>query len=764
MSDLERDLEQLSEIISMIARENINNPAIDRKQRHFVTWKNCYFTVHSSNIPDIELIDFFSAESARVLLAYLLFIKKNAELFHVEWSAFKFNTNSFRAMADRVKKQLLPNFIELTFYFWSWLNPHEENSILDDCERQLSSVLLRIFSSYSDEEINKIFETPVGRLPSQKQKDKGEFYTEMGIVDFILDEIGYTTRLHDKRILDPACGTGNFIVKALQRYINDSLQVVQARSYLQILENLLNVPHVVGMDIDLFACCMSKLRFLHVINDLVLEAKKRNDSFVIKSIPIYFTDSLIPDDFEEDGLKKTEDYLILESLKSTQAWDFVVGNPPYIRATRFRSSKRSKYRKIFPNIASGAFDISILFLFKGVEWLKEKGKLGFIITNKFFINKYAEPLRAHLLRETNILTIVDLTSSDVFENRYVSTTIFIAEKTRRPMNEVRIIRVKNKSPEAIHELMMLRTKKFPFSSNELQCHVKEQSEWERIPGNVFQIFNDYNLKNIIRKIQGDGTLKLKQIGKIHGGIMGFNYHSLRPLVTDEKLGKNQLKLLTPGLIRHFRVLWGKKSMKLFRRKETGDEPVKYKTPFLRIDSSLISDNTASVFRKRKILIRSVARELTSFLDEKGEYAYAVAIFALHDLKIPVQTRDLLTEKNDDDNINGFQHYCVALLNSSLLDFYHKFNHALGRIPKGSYRYTKEMLQDLPIKIPANQSELEIYNKIRKLCQEIHESNQDLEKVEGDINFNKKELDNLIKMMYGITADEWNGIESFLKMK
>jgi type I restriction-modification system DNA methylase subunit len=104
-----------------------------------------------------------------------------------------------------------------------------ETGILDwlssgdgDLNRRLNRVLWILnrfdFSKVDRDILGNLYEK---YLDPKERKRLGEFYTPVEIIDYILDGVGYTVHngVEDKRILDPACGSGGFLVRATRRLI-----------------------------------------------------------------------------------------------------------------------------------------------------------------------------------------------------------------------------------------------------------------------------------------------------------------------------------------------------------------------------------------------------------------------------------------------------------------------------------------------------------------------------------------------------------------
>jgi len=132
----------------------------------------------------------------------------------------------------------------------------------------------------------------------------GEFYTPPEIVDFILDAVGYAgSQVVVSRLLDPACGSGTFLVHALARYLDAS----QGQDPVTILKGLVGGLRVVGFDINPFACLMAQVNYAAQILPLFSQALQQDPHFFILGIPVLRTDSLRQETREgEEQLTETQ--------------------------------------------------------------------------------------------------------------------------------------------------------------------------------------------------------------------------------------------------------------------------------------------------------------------------------------------------------------------------------------------------------------------------------------------------------------------------
>jgi len=138
---------------------------------------------------------------------------------------------------------------------------------------------------------------PLGNLyqryfDPETRKALGEFYTPQPVIDYIMDGVGYDTGVSGERIIDPACGSGTFLVEALNRYLDDVRRYTDDPDWADELTELCSRPRIVGLDIHPFAVLMAQIRFMVTILPEYKQAKRQDDSFTIHRLPIFRTDTL----------------------------------------------------------------------------------------------------------------------------------------------------------------------------------------------------------------------------------------------------------------------------------------------------------------------------------------------------------------------------------------------------------------------------------------------------------------------------------------
>ncbi len=145
-------------------------------------------------------------------------------------------------------------------------------------------------------------------VPKRLRHDLGEYYTPDWLAERVLDEVGYTGD-PASRLLDPACGSGTFLVLAMQRALLAGADAGLTRAKLAsgILHN------IQGFDLNPLAVIAARTNYLMMLGGLARELPSLE-------IPIYLCDSVLSPNSSDFGQQSMlEDYEI-----STAAGSFLV--------------------------------------------------------------------------------------------------------------------------------------------------------------------------------------------------------------------------------------------------------------------------------------------------------------------------------------------------------------------------------------------------------------------------------------------------------
>jgi len=228
----------------------------------------------------------------------------------------------------------------------------------------------------------------------------------------------YRERLKTLRIVDPACGSGVFLVmafdfmKAELTRVNDKIKdllpkaehVGDLLNYIPDSEILAN--NLFGVDVNNESVEITKL-------SLWIKTARRGKVLDSLSGSINVGDSLIEDsNFAYLNHPFTWDSAFPEVF-AEGGFDVVLGNPPYVRMEHLKALK--PYLEKRYEVVSDRADLYCYFYERGLRLLKDGGRLGFISSSTFFKTGSGRPLREYLLRKATIQAVVDFGDLQVFE-------------------------------------------------------------------------------------------------------------------------------------------------------------------------------------------------------------------------------------------------------------------------------------------------------------------------------------------------------------
>jgi len=317
------------------------------------------------------------------------------------------------------------------------------------------------------------------------KKAGGVYYTPTYIVDYIVKntvgkllEQNTPAKVSSLRILDPACGSGSFLLGAYQTLLDwhqewyakhDPEKHAKGRSPKVYLgpggEWRLTTPekkrillnNIYGVDIDTQAVEVTKLSLLlKVLEGENAETLGKNlRLFHERALPdlgdnIKCGNSLIGPDFYEGRqislLDEEERYRInafdwnteFPHIMNAGGFDAVIGNPPYLDVKQLDDAVKDILRSRY-EAASRRFDLFVPFVEKGLTLLDKDGLLGFILPSMFAQREYGTGLRRVVSKNASVVHVVDFGSNRVFQGpmNYVAIYIFCRDMRRNPIKVIR---------------------------------------------------------------------------------------------------------------------------------------------------------------------------------------------------------------------------------------------------------------------------------------------------------------------------------------
>lgn len=325
------------------------------------------------------------------------------------------------------------------------------------------------------------------------RKAGGVYYTPKWVVNYIVDNtVGELIKnkkpeeIAKLRILDPACGSGSFLIGTLEklflhhlRYYSERPKEGKAGTLFPLLvierDEDGNVMHrlsietksqilsnnIYGVDIDPQAVEITMMS-LYI---KILEGEKTlpHNKELLPSLSnnIRCGNSLIGFDFLEQktlvkDLEKERANPFEWRSKTTgfgniigekDGFDAIVGNPPYIRIQTMKewAPKEVEYfSRKYKTAASGNYDIYVVFVERAIELLSGKGLFGFIMPHKFFQAEYGANLRKLIAEGKLLREIVNFRDQQVFDQATTYThLLFLSKAENKTFKYAEISKLEN---------------------------------------------------------------------------------------------------------------------------------------------------------------------------------------------------------------------------------------------------------------------------------------------------------------------------------
>lgn len=563
----------------------------------------------------------------------------------------------------------------------------------------------------------------------------------------------YKEAIKNIKILDPACGSGAFLITAFEfllkqtNMIDEKLLDLTGEQDLfsdttrYILEN-----NIFGVDLNRESVEITKL-------SLWLKSANKNKTLTTLENNIKCGNSLIKDKEFVKDLAFDWEKEFSEVFKNG-GFDIVIGNPPYVRQESIKEIK--PYLEQNYRVYTGVADLYCYFYELGYNLLKDSGYLGFITSNKWFRAKYGEKLREFLLNDTEFYNIVDYNGTKIFEGATVDSNILIFKKNK-VKNSIFSLQIADTIPVEYKQEKLSKESFIFINQNEdsikgkIERIGKPLKEWDininrGITTGLNEAFiidretrdklieEDYKNSEIIKPL-----LRGKDIEKYN-----INYADLYLINSHNgKAGKEAIDIENYPQIKKYLETF---EPKLSKRADKG------KTPFNLRNCAYLEE-----FEKEKIVWQRVTKENTFALAEKDTFILDSMAFL--------------------SNIENEKKYLLGILNSKLIYFYlNQYTHKYGNT---GFLLSNQYVEKLPIK-PYN-NEVELENKVdlilennkklssykellerankNKKYDEIIDLEKLVEKTQNEIKKLDYEINQMIYEIYELTVDEIKIIEN-----
>ncbi len=271
-----------------------------------------------------------------------------------------------------------------------------------------------------------------------------------GYHNYLRGLMKYRERLEAIRIVDPACGSGAFLIQALEYLLAERRRVSELYNQLTrqaaLFDDDQNVrailaKNIFGVDINPESVEITKLAlWLHTAVPgaplTTLDANIRcGNSLVGPEIYTWKQDLLTQLDADEQERINAFDWQVaFPDVFAVGGFDCVVGNPPYVKLQNFRrieahaadfllTADRADGNPYYLSTRTGNFDLYLPFIEKGLTLLNPDGRMGYIAPSVWLKNEYGQGLRALVKGSGQLDRWVDFASYMVFDEAIVYTAL-----------------------------------------------------------------------------------------------------------------------------------------------------------------------------------------------------------------------------------------------------------------------------------------------------------------------------------------------------
>lgn len=608
------------------------------------------------------------------------------------------------------------------------------------------------FNHINADVLGSIYEQYLGQIQKEekndeklngktKRKSQGIYYTPRYIVDYIVSQtLGEvlknkdSEKIRDIKILDPACGSGSFLIRAYEELINyweaklnksskfkkdthlgafektmkqkEGRKTLSAEAKMNTLRN-----NIYGVDLDEQAVEIAQLNLLlktvdkrtklpnlqHILcgNSLISGEEKELKKYFgrnWKDKKPFNWQERFPEVFKEGG------------------FDVIIGNPPWVTLLHeeIGQGELNYFRDRYSAAAGFKLNLFPIFIERALELCGPGGFISFIVPNRLLDTPSYRQLMKKIIDRNRIAFIVDIPEGSFVD--VVAGNIIIGIQRKSPADKITVL-------------------KNVFSGKKEENILIDR---ENIIKNNYVInlsFNK-NLSILFRRIDEKSQI-LKNYTNIHVGMMIKDKKEVLEL---EKFNKSNRIVLGRDFDRY--------TINKMRFFDLGKISIfgGTKNP----EKHLISP---------KILVRKTGNNLVACYDDQHIFAE--------------QSVYLVLPKN---NIGVSPKYLLAIINSKLLTFYFRKN--LITNPE-AYPYIQHYdLEKIPIfKINfSDQKEKIKHDELVKLVDKILKLNKELQKLDpimDDKEYNEikdaiektdKLLDQKVYKLYGLTKEEIKIIE------
>jgi type I restriction-modification system DNA methylase subunit len=646
----------------------------------------------------------------------------------------KYNSGIFDFKKDhisehlKIENKIIKTILNELYYPSPYAFDAMPVEILGTAYEQFLGKVIRITAAHHA----KIEEKP------EVRKAGGVYYTPQYIVEYIVKNTvgklvhGKTPKEISKiKIVDPACGSGSFLIGAYQYLLDfhknyysnygkpskggkeNTLTPAGQLTTAEKKRILLN--NIFGVDIDVNAVEVTKLSLLLKCMEGETEASiatqlRLFNERVLPTLDNNIKDgnSLVNTDFYTGALdfgeeKKIKPFNWQNSFPDVfmqEGFDIIIGNPPYVMLQNLETREVFDYALEKFYSAKYKIDTYQLFIEQSIKLIKARGLLGFITPNTFLKNIHAEPLRKFILENTTIKEIL-LFNYSVFSAASVDTCIFILEKGKTTKGNKFAVNISD---------VVFNVKRFS-SIDQSFLALNNRTDF-----NLLISDNDSEVLNKILK-------NSKTLNDFCGAYFGIQTFDRNKYVSEERNNNHYEPVIDGENIEPYHL-------------KPSKEFVNY------IPTAIKSGGNEAIYRQDRICIRQIG-------------AYPIATF------VPANIFTLNTIYNvylKEKNLANLK-FLLGITNSNATRFFWKKNNSDEK--KTFPKIKKEAILSLPIPTITKDNK-SLHDEIVKLVDQLLKLNEEkaetklqtkINQQQSKIDYCENRINEIVYQLYGLTEEE-----------
>lgn len=593
-----------------------------------------------------------------------------------------------------------------------------------DFKAMPADVLGAVYENYLGHRLSKSKKGMTLDKDAGKRKEQGIYYTPNFIVDYIvkhalqpvLERCASAEQLLKIKVLDPACGSGSFLIKALEVLTEKYKEFGYAGDELTKLQII--TGNLYGVDLDDQAVEITRLNLL--INSL--DGKKKlpllssnikcgnslisgTDAELKKYFGANFRDKK-PFNWEEE----------FPTVFAQGGFDVVIGNPPYVfaRGQSFSDAEKEYYYQHF-HLQQYQINTFLLFIEQGYSVLKQSGTFGYIVPNNWLtINSFAR-LREFILKNTADVSIINAVDT-IFGQASVDTCLLLFQKQQPSFVEVGELKDGQFS-------FLVKHKPADFFERDFIIKVASSKPSDNSLGKVFE-----------------KCLPLGRVSQVKSGLKAY------------EVGKGdppQSKAMKEQRVYHSDTPRDKTWLKYLDGVDVGRYNLRWSGEFIKYGANLAAPRDIRIFSVPRILVRQIPSKPPRCLN---------AVFTEEVVINDMNSNNVLEQ---DKNIS--LKYLLGVINSRLLSNW--FIRTFDKFQRKIFpQFKVNELASFPI-YPATQTQqktiISLVEKILLLNKKfygVEKNSNEWEKLKTEIEKTDTKIDQEVYKLYGLTNEEVKVVE------